>query len=68
MSAKISYLIEQMNNSSFNSMNEFILLMNQINRPSEPITAFFRPHSIDTKFLMKQKDFRYKLETFSYAN
>ena len=58
MSAKIPYLVEQMNNSSFNSMNEFILLMNQINRPSEPITALFRPHSIDTKFLMKQKDFR----------
>ena len=67
MSAKISYLIEQMNNSSFTSINEFILLMNQINRPSEPITAIFRPHSIDIKFLIKQKDFR-SLENFSYAN
>ena len=56
-----------MNNSSFNSIDEFILLMNQINRPSEPITAIFRPHSIDTKFLIKQKDFR-SLENFSYAN
>ena len=67
MSAKISYLIEQMNNSSFNSVDEFISLMNRINRPSEPITAIFRPHSIDTKFLIKQKDFR-SLENFSYAN
>ena len=67
MSAKISYLIEQMNNSSFNSVDEFISLMNRINRPSEPITAIFRPHSIDTKFLIKQKDFR-SLENFSYAS
>ena len=58
MSAKIPYLLRTDEQSSFNSMNEFILLMNQINRPSEPITALFRPHSIDTKFLMKQKDFR----------